>query len=753
MRSWIQKFESHTRGAAIGFVVALILVGATTASVSGHLTGGSLPLEGDELAAGAGGPTDGYVTGTGSHWNVLNWGPGVQANSPSSFSKNYVDASGRTVQKMWVTAGANPDVGSAATVANMSVSDDSGKSFLTTRHNDPAQALNMVRLPDGTLLTIDFIPEWRDTEHTQSSLLVRTSRDGTTWTLHKAPVTMPPDHLLGPMSNGLRVVKRPIVLPDGTLMVPAYTVFRGTSRQASIVLQSSDLGQTWTLRSIIPASATPGTNEVGWAYTVDGKLTAIMRTVDSPITNLVQSFSSDDGNTWSESTKVMAPGGQQAQGILPDLLLQPNGTMLLLTGRPDVRVLVDYDGSARHWDTETTIFANYPSTGKNGRFDGTSANNSMESVSANRSVVIYDQCAPWGCGAYDEQFGVSAEYFSAVGPNVGRIDVMTRLLDGTATMTGTVARKNKAFPEQRPQGAFDGSALAGAEAVLSAKHGAPQLTLKLDKPYAIDRIGLMLGHGGAPQSATVQLSADGQAWSPVVTASERRDRAMRYTDFAPRTAQYVRVVGPAGVTTTVTELELYSADVDGFENEVAFAVPRGWTDAVHSWVTDVPDNLAYADFGGFHSSTALRLFDKWTDDNARITRPFSARDHVTASMQWGYQDARAEFTLGIEGEQHAPAWQFDIVPGATATAPQVVRVFDGSTWTTLGSLSTMVPGRTYVPLQVTANGSSATLTVNGQSFTTSVRAGGSTSFAGLTMTTGDPAQYGGFYMMDDVVVA
>jgi hypothetical protein len=752
VRSWIQKFESHTRGAAIGFVVALVMVGATTASSSGHLTGGSLPLKGDQLAAGAGGPTDGYVIGTGSHWNVLNWAPGVQADNPSSFSQNYVDASGRTAQKMWVTTGANPDVGSAATVANMSVSDDSGKSFLTTEHNYPAQALNMVRLPDGSLLTIDFIPEWRNAEHTQSNLLVRTSPDGKKWTLHKAPLTVPDDHLLGPMSNGLRVNKRPIVLADGTLIVPAYTVFRGTSRQTSIVLQSSDLGQTWTLRSIIPAAATPGTNEVGWAYTVDGQLTAIMRTVDSPITNLVQSFSGDDGRTWSESTKVMAPDGTQAQGILPDLLLQPNGTLLLLTGRPDVRVLVDYDGTARHWDTQTTIFANYPSTGANGRFDGTSANNSMESVGANRSVVYYDQCAPWGCGAYDEQYGVSAEYFSAVTPNVGRIDVMSRLLDGTATVTGTFARKNKAFPEQRPRGAFDGSTLAGAEAVLTAKHGAPQLTLKLDKPYAVDRIGLMLGHG-APQTATVQLSSDGQTWSPVVTASERRDRALRYTDVAPQTAQYVRVVGLAGVTTTVTELEVYSADVDGFENEVAFAVPRGWTDAVHAWVTDVPDNLAYADFGGFHSSTALRLFDKWTDDNARITRPFSARDHVTADLQWGYQDERTDFTISVDGDQDAAAWQFAIAHGATATAPQVVRAFDGHQWTTLGSLSTLIPARTYVPLHVTANGSSATLTVNGQAFTTSTRAGPGDSFAGLTMTTGDPTQYGGFYLLDDVAVA
>lgn len=753
MRTLIGTFGSHTRAAAIGFAAALILFGTGTGSVA--LTGGSLPLKGDEPVSGDGAPPGQYATGTGSHWNVLNWGPGLLAAVPASFSKNSVDASGRTVKQIYVSSQANPDVGTAESVLNMSTSDDAGLSFLTTQRNYPASALNMTRMPDGSLLSIDFIPEWTNENHTQVDLMVRTSRDGKKWELTKAPLTMPTDKQLGPMSNGLRVHRRPLLLADGTLIVPAYTVLRGSSRQLSIVLQSTDHGRTWSLRSVIPAASTPGTNEVGWSYTTDGQLMAVMRTTDTPEAHLVQSFSDDDGRTWSEATPLLGPEGAVAHGIYPDVVLQPNGTMVLTTGRPDVRVLVNYNGTGKTWNTQTTVFANYPSTGNNGRYDGSSGNTTIENVAAGRSVLFYDQCHVWGCGAYNEQMGIDAEYVSALTPGFGRIDIMSRLLDGTATVTRTFAKKNKAFPEQRPQGAFDGSSAPGADEVLSAKKGdAPDMVLKLDKTYNLNKIGLMLGHGGQAQSATVQLSTDGVHWmSPVVRAADRKDRAMRYADFATEAARYIKVTGRAGVTTTVTELEAYSADVDTFENENAFAVPRGWIDASHSWVTDVHPDPAYSEFGGYHSATALRLWDKWTDDNARITRPFSATGHVTATMQWGYSDPRAKFTVGVggtTGEKSADGWKFAIVAGATATAPQSVEIFNGTKWTTLGTLSSLVTPKTYVPITVNATTASATMTVNGQSFTTQIRAGAADSFNDLTFTTGDPSEYGGIYFLDDV---
>ncbi len=83
----------------------------------------------------------------------------------------------------------------------------------------------------------------------------------------------------------------------------------------------------------------------------------------------------------------------------------------------------------------------------------------------------------------------------------------------------------------------------------------------------------------------------------------------------------------------------------------------------------------------------------------------------------------------------------------------MVRAFDGDAWTTVGTLSALVPAKTYAPVTIEANADSATLTVNGQRFTTTVRAGTATSFDGLTFTTGDPSEYGGIYYLDDVTTA
>lgn len=739
----------------VGLAAALLVTGGLGGSVA--QVGGSLPLQSDQFVSGDGGAVDRVVSGAASHWNVLNWAPGVLAAVPASYSYNTVDGTGRTVKTMFLSTQANPDVGTAASNNNMSFSEDSGKSFLTTRRNFPTSALNMIRLADGSLLAIDFIPEWGDAAHTYTNLKVSTSEDGADgvkWTMRKASVSTPADKKLGPMSNGLRVHRRIIELPDGTLMVPIYTVFQGSSKQVSAILQSTDKGASWSLRSVIPADNQLGTNEVGWSYTSDGRLTAVMRTTDSPEAHLVQSFSDDDGKTWSQATDLLGPDGVVVHGIYPDLVLQPNGTLLLTTGRPDVRVYVSNDGTGKAWNSGTTVFANYPSDGSNGRYDGSSGNNTMENVSASRSVLFYDQCHTWGCAAYDEQFGVSAQYVSAVTPGVGRIDVASKLIDGTATVSGTFAKADKKLPEQRPEGAFDGSSAVGAQAVLTAKKGhKPELVVKLDREYSLNKIGLMLGHGQA-QSATVSLSTDGTHWSPpMVTVKQRSDRAMRYADFDAKVARYVRVTGPADVSTTVSELELYTTDTDTFENEVAFSVPRGWTDAQHSSVTDVPGDPAYAEFGGYHSSTALRLWDKWTDANAHITRPTAHTQHLYAAMQWGSSDLRARFTFGVNGTgadgTSVRAWDFRLTQGS----PAKLEAYNGTDWVVAGTFSGPLPTRAYLPLTINATTDKATVSLGTHTFTTSVRAAATTGLADLHFSTGDPSEYGGIYFLDDVSVS
>jgi hypothetical protein len=742
VRSW-----GATALAALGGAAVTAVALSNSSAVTSRPTGGSLPFFGPRTASGDGAQVDSTAYGLGSQWHVVNWGPGQLAAIPASGSYNTVDATGRTVKRIVVSSQANPDVASAASDNNMSYSDDSGATFLNTIHHSPSSALNLARLHNGQLMAIDFIPGAVDSNHTSITLRVRTSHDGAHWGLTNAPLTAPEGRTFG----GIRVHRRIIELPDGTLIVPAYGTFAGSSRGYSAILQSTDGGRSWTYRSIIPASSTTGTNEVGWSYTSDGRLLAVLRTASSP-NSLVHSYSGDEGKTWSDAVPLLGPDGKQVQGIYPDVVLQPNGTMLLATGRPDVRVLVSNDGSGRSWQVQDTVFANYPSTGGNGRFDGTSGNTTMENVGPSRSLLFFDQCAVYGCGMYNQQFGIDAEQVGVVTPGTGRIDVLTRLLDGSDRLTGTFAKTDKRFPERRPAGAFDGSSAYGAEARLQGSRSRPgQMVLELDRAYSVDRIGLMLGHG-EPQSTQVLLSADGKAWSaPVVEAANRRDRSMKYADFAPQTARYVKVVAPAG-SATVTELELYSTNVDTFENELPFSVPRGWTDGEHSWVVDVPDNAAYTDFGGYHSQTYLRLWDKWTDDNARVTRPTSSSGQLKARMMWGSGDFRTSFTVGTKGTSSngnsVQPWDFRIRQGS----PAVVEADNGSGWTKLGTLAGAVPLRTGLSVSITATPTSATVTVGDRSFTATMPTTAVTAVDSVVFTTGDPVEYGGEFQIDDFSV-
>ncbi len=752
--------------AAIGGFAAAILIGMLPGSVPVASIGGSLPIVGDELAAGDGADPNGYAFGTASQWNVLNWAPGELAAVPSSFSMNTVDKSGRTVKKIFVGSQANPDVGSAASINNMAFSNDSGKTFLDVRRDYPFSALNMGRLRDGTLMSIEFIPVWTDASHRTTDLKIWKSTDnGQTWKHTLGTFTPPPGRTIGPMSNGLRVHRRVIELADGTIMVPAYTAFKETlPGWTSIILQSTDQGTSWTMRSEIPAPGSgtpqrPGTNEVGWTYTADGRMIAVLRETELPqgegegaLAYLLASYSDDDGKTWTDAKPIIGPDGKKVNGIYPDPVLLPNGILVLATGRKDVRALASYDGTGEKFDAETTMIVNYPSEGFNGRFDGTSGNTSIESVGSNRAVHFYDQCHVWGCGAYNQQFGISAKYVGAVTPGTGRIDLARLVQDKLATITGDFAAADASYPERRPAGAVDGSTDFGAEAVVQ-KSGRPgELIIKLDRSYPIDRLGLMLGHGES-QTAEVYLSADGKSWGRPVHRADGSAHALKYTDLTPTDAQYLKLRAGSAKPLTVTELELYAGAIDTFENELPFAVPRGWTDAFGSWVTDVPDNLAYSDIGGYRSSTALRLWDKWTDREAKISKTLDPGAELAVDLNWATTDTRAPFTLRVEGQQGSETvapWEFRLVNGAKATDPLVVETLVGTTWKPLGSLPRVIPARSYIAISLKATAEAATLIVDGKAFTAAAPNGTVDTLHRLTLTTGDPEAYGGIYYLDNI---
>lgn len=747
------SLSSRLHSGAVGFALAVVLIAGTAVSDTTHLrqTAQEDPPHPD-FPHGSGADPNAPAMALASDWNVLNWGPGPIATGPMAYGYDTV-VDGQTKKRILVATGSNADVASANTQSNLSISEDSGLSFPTTTKGEEVTGLNMTRLPDGSLIAVDFIPEWADAAKTKVNILTHYSKDGgKTWRLRKGLFTAPPGEVFGGTDRGLRVHRNPIVLADGTILVPMYTVYQSQRIRSSNIMQSTDGGESWTQRSRITSAV--GVNEVGWSYTTDGGMVAALRTEAAP-NSLMVSYSHDEARTWTQATPLLGPDGKQVVGINPHLVLQPNGILLLATGRPDDRVMVSYDGLGKTWNDTQVVYANAPSTTGNGRFDGASGNNSIVNVGANRTIYFGDKCHVWGCGAFNEQFGAYARYVSAVTPGTGKLDLATAVRTGIATVTGKFADEDERFPETRPEGAFDGSSSATAAAVLRERRldRAPSMTVKLDQPYPIGRIGLMLG-GGVPTDAKVELSLDGTTWSaPVIVAERRVDRALRYTDFPAQRAQYLRVTGAAGKTTTVTELEVYANDVLTFENDPIFNVPRGFSEAQHAWTTDVPPQAGTTEMGGFQSRTALRLWDKWFDYNATATKLVNDVEHQTTSFDFGVSDHRGPFVFGLKGhagDTGTTPWLFRLVDSPAA---QRLEVFDGTTWSSLGNLNAKIALLTWAKIAVDATLTDATVTIKGQTFTTTKRAQASDSLAGVYFSTGEPLAYGMAFFIDNLRIA
>lgn len=736
-------------GLAVG-AAALALVLPPAVAAPGPSTGEDIGSNNrqHELVAGNGDPADRPAWNFASQWTVHSFGPGEMAAVPYASGYDRV-VDGRTTKRVIVTSGSNADVAAADTETNVSHSDDGGKTFLTTERGQRVTATSMTRLDDGSLIAVDFIPEWTDATKKNITITSRVSSDGgRTWTGRPGSFTPPPGKQLGAMERGMRVHRGARVLPDGTLVVAAYTRYVGDPHGSSILLQSTDQGRSWTQRSQVPS--TVGTNELGWSPTSDGRWFAALRTESVP-NSLMQSFSDDEGRTWSPATPLLGPDGKQFVGINPQPVLQPNGIMVMASGRPDSVALVSADGTARKWDDQLLAMANPPSTTLNGRFDGTSGNNAIVNVASNRSLYLFDTCHIWGCGAFNEQFGVYARYLSAVTPGAGKIDLATKARAGTVKVSGDFAAADPRFPEQRPEGAFDGSGDKHSAAVLDAGRGrVPSMTIELDRQRPLNRIGLMLGQG-QPQYATVQLSTDGRSWStPVVEARGRRDHSIRYTDFAVQQAKFIKITGTAATPTAVTEIEAYDAETETFENEPLFGVPRGWTDAEAAWMTDVPKVDGTTEAGGHDSASSLRLWDKWTDKTARITRPAAEADRRQVSFDFAQGDFRTSFQFDVKGAAGGAGWKFRLRETPQA---HLLESFDGKAWQPMDTLAAKIAPKTYVPITVDAAADRATVAVNGQEFTSTTPAGAPGRLGGLTLSTGqDPAEYGAAFFVDDVVI-
>jgi len=713
-----------TRSRAFRLGGAAVLCAAAVVVGGSAQTTGAAPTE-------PGAAPDAHVVSVGPEWDVYSPAPGHLAAFAQAFATDHV-VDGVTKKKVFVSWAANADSASAAAIIGYAVSENGAETFATGGEG-PVNVLNAARLDDGSLLAVEFLPIVDPATGVISLDTARSADLGRTWTHGTA--TFVQDSV---RYQWIRVHRGILQLVDGTLLMPIYGLATGDTRNRSTLLQSTDRGQTWTIRNpaLKPPTATVGTNEAIVSRTSDGRLIALLRGDGSE--DLFQTFSADDGRTWSPAAGIVAPAGAPRGWVDPAITLQPNGMLVLTYGRPDNTLLVSRDGTGRTWEDYRQVFANPPRATRPARYHGSSGNTAIVSVSPNQSVVFGDACANiWGCREYGQKHRVWARRVDTVTPGAGKLDLPTKIRSGSVRLTGTVAAPDPRFAETRLEGAADGSSERYAAARLTGP-----LTVTLDREYTLDRIGLMLGYGVA-QDADVQLSVDGRTWTkPVVAPRGTVDYALRYTEIEPTRAKYVRVTAP-----TVTELELYAADVHTFENDPLDQPPRGFVDTRHATVVDTI-------MPGADSRRRLSLVDLDPQDTATATLP--APPAPTQRLSFSYAGAMygSGVLLSVPGPTAAggtaTGWQFHLRPSGGVLK---LRARTDAGWVEVGALPNQPPNDTWLPIVIETTPTEARVSVDGVKFpATRSRWQATTGYAGVTFSSWSVEATNMQHEFDDVTV-
>ncbi|OYW30480.1 MAG: hypothetical protein B7Z47_03530 [Chthoniobacter sp. 12-60-6] len=225
------------------------------------------------------------------------------------------------------------------------------------------------RLSDGSLVAFGICwapdPKKRG-EQTSADVpadayAISVSKDqGRTWSTSAATLHCPPE---------IGIIARPLphLFEDGqgAWLMPAYAWGKRGTR--ALLLRSLDRGRNWSVLSTIVtaegiqkagASLTTPWLETTVARTKNGSLLAVMRTGSNEQAALIVARSKDDGVTWSPVEKIVAgPQRQIVAGKLPNLLLMPNGTLVLIAAHTKLGCFMhlSHDGTGCEWSAAQLV--------------------------------------------------------------------------------------------------------------------------------------------------------------------------------------------------------------------------------------------------------------------------------------------------------------------------------------------------------------------------------------------------------------
>ena len=650
-----------------------------------------------------------------------------------------------------------------------------------------------VRLDDGRVIRADFLGQTSVSTQRRTIEVYYSSDDAATFpNVVTASLNVAPQTFFHPTANFF--ANSLVQVPGGALLMAGYAVLTdaaGGAVTTALLMQSTDQGRSWTLRSTVgQGTSTLGFSETALVLASNGDLLAVMRS--STYDNLWVRRSADNGVSWTAPPRGIPEFAADSSGnrpfgrINPRLSLLPNGVLALVAGRPDNSVALSYDGTGRTWDVKKTFYANHSVVWPQDLNRGTSGNADLAWTEANRAVLLADTChaityqqvhynkCTWQGEAMSDnttEYQIKRVMADVLTAGVGKIDLAGKVAAGTVQLGGDLGTAVAGHPRTGNRGAVDGSNEMWSSAVKSG--GAGTFDITLDRAYTLSKVGLSLAIGGVA-GATVQTRLNaGDPWSTWYTAADQRSYALKYATTPPRAARYVRVlvgassICPPGVgsrCSQLNEIELYAADVDSFENDPVNGIPRGYS-ADHTvddggvghlgvWVSQSTSESG--------SGRVLRI----VDDSAAHLPAVRRIDAPGGAKTLGFRFHPERWRPSGTGA--SSAFMFDVLAVPVAGVRQIayhlaiwndgtVRYHDGRGWKQIGAAPVLNPstscagGCVWTAVQVRATTSAATVSVNGTVIGAASRYDRTTTgLTGHQFSASSMADAGETFLVDDV---
>lgn len=260
------------------------------------------------------------------------------------------------------------------------ISADKGKSWESRCQfeYDLPGLLSMLEMGDGRTISMSYVTRDTPDPNVKVAIVTHSTKN---WEFSKSY----PSIVKFPFEiEGFAFVKSMIKSGDGTKI---YAVgHRAAAGAGAMLMESDDLGLTWKYKSTIAERTEEwmgrsGPSETAMVRLKNGNLLAVMRTgattlpmADPPAKcPMAYAISTDDGATWGKPVNMQCPG------VLPDIAVLNDGTVILLSGRPGVYIrFATPDGMT--WSEPVFIY------GGSG-----CANSSMQLESDGMPVIVYTE--------------------------------------------------------------------------------------------------------------------------------------------------------------------------------------------------------------------------------------------------------------------------------------------------------------------------------------------------------------------------